>query len=431
MPQKALIQRLWNYLVWNPMSGVPSILSSRGVNLEDPNTPINDTTIGELFGVKGTASGQSVNQANSFNNSAVWRCADIISGLISSLPVKPYRKVKGGREEMDNHSVYPLLTMRPSPNYGKNQFFTRAILHYLFWGNHIARIRRVRGAPERFKSLELIHPSTFEKIDNGIYYFKIRGKEVKIKRENIIHVQHLGDGVWGKGVITHAREDIGLDFAAGNYGANFFEKGGHYHDYIGTDQVISPVKLKEMQEYYESQKKKGGTVVMTGGMKYHQLGVPPEDAQFLQTRSFQTLTVARWFGVPPDKLGDLTRATHSNIEHQAIAFMQDTIGPIIGKFENEYTYKMMDWEAGEYIEWNMDAYVRADSAAKSNLMRSQIQNGLRKPNELRKMDNLEPVSGGDSVYLQKNMQRLEDFKNGNNTKNNGNGLPTKIEAGYN
>ena len=414
--REAFIQKFINRVFWNtvkPESGFPFAFSGRGVNFENPNTPINDTTVGEMFGVEKTSSGQSVNEKTALNYSAVWRCAEIISGLIASLPFKPFMKTSDGREELKDHFIYPFVTMRPTARYTKTVYLARAILHYLFWGNHIAKIIISKNG---FGGFELIHPHLFKEVTENsrgdlVYIFYVDDKHsetVRIKDSGIIHVPNLGEGLWGDGVIKHAREDIGLDFAARNYGGAFFGAGGHYHDYITTDQVIPGDKLKDMKKFYDEQKKDGGTLVMTGGMKYNQQSVPPEDAQFLQTREFGIRTIARWFGVPPDKLGDLSQATQRNIEHQAISFLQDTIAPILSKFENEYTYKVMDWKSGEYLEFNMDAYVRADSQARSELYRTYIQNGLRKPNELRALDNLSGVDGGDDVYIQQNMMKLRD-----------------------
>ena len=277
MPGKALLQRAWNYLVWSPKQslGFPAIISSRAGNLEDPNTPINATTIDELYGITKTSSGQSVNEKTALNNSAVWRCADIISGLIASLPVKPYITTGEGRNELKNHFVYPLITMRPSKYYSKVTYLKRAIMHYLFWGNHVATIQRRRGAPNIVEGFNLIHPRYYKEITEDsrgslIYVFDVKGKTKKVKADDILHVPNLGDDGWGKGVITHAREDIGLDFATLKYGGKWFDSGGHLHEYISTDQTPNPDKLDEMREFYKKIKKEGGPQIMTGGMNDYQ-----------------------------------------------------------------------------------------------------------------------------------------------------------------
>jgi HK97 family phage portal protein len=142
------------------------------------------------------------------------------------------------------------------------------------------------------------------------------------------------------------------------------------------------------------------------------MSIPPEDAQFLGTRQFSTLTIARWYGVPPEKLAELERATYGNIEHNAIAFLSDTVAPILSKFEQEYTFKLL--EDNYYFEFDMDGYLRADIRSQAEVDRIYVSTGIRQINEIRKKKNWNPVEYGDNNFMQMNMTTIDRIVEGEN-----------------
>jgi HK97 family phage portal protein len=144
--------------------------------------------------------------------------------------------------------------------------------------------------------------------------------------------------------------------------------------------------------------------------------IPPNDAQFLGTRQFSVLTIARWYGVPPEKLAELDRATYGNIEHNSIAFLSDTVVPILAKFEQEYTLKILD--DAFYFEFDVDGYMRADIKSQAEVDRIYTSGGIRQINEVRKKKNWNPVEFGDNNFMQMNMTTLENIVKGN-VKTNG------------
>ena len=147
--------------------------------------------------------------------------------------------------------------------------------------------------------------------------------------------------------------------------------------------------------------------------------IPPNDAQFLGTRQFSVLTIARWYGVPPEKLAELDRATYGNIEHNSIAFLADTVAPIITKIEQEYTLKLLDADQF-YFEFDMDGYMRADIKTQAEVDRIYTSGGIRQINEIRKTKNWNPVKYGDENYMQMNMTTLRNIVEGAlNNKGNG------------
>lgn len=405
--EQAPFQRFINRFIWNVSK------EERGstVNLEDPNVPLDGFTLREVLGGgRATSSGVTVTPDSSLKLSAVWRCVSILSGVFASLPSKPYDNLESGRVEAKQHSTYKLFTRRPSPSYTKSVYWERAMIHLLLKGNHYAEIIFKGSQIVRF---DLINPNNIQQISygkNGTLYYFIKGRETPVPAERMIHIPHLGDDpIMGKGTITYAREDIGIETARRDWGGKFWADGGRAEGLLIPQQKLTDPQRAQLKGTFRDAKREGGTVVAPFGVQYEKLSIDAADSEFIQSGNFSIAAICRWFGVPLDKLSELSRATHSNIEHQAIAFLQDTMSPLIQKFEDEYTtkcYTLPD-EENMYLEFNMAAYQRADSVSQSEFYASAIQNGYMKPSEVREKLNLSKEKGSERLFIQQNMMPLD------------------------
>jgi HK97 family phage portal protein len=251
---------------------------------------------------------------------------------------------------------------------------------------------------------------------NGKLWYFITNHDAPVPGERIIHVPHLGeDPIQGKSTIAYAREDLGMEMSRRNWGANFWFDGGSANGLLVPQQKLTPAQEAQAKISYREAKREGGDILMPFGFDYKKMSVDPADAEFIMSGNFSIATICRWFGLPLHKLSELSRATMNNIEHQAIELLQDTIHPIISKFEDEYTTKCYtlpgDYdEGGEedvYMEFCMDEYQRADSQAMAESFRTGIQNGYFTPNEVRQEMNRNRVEGGDRLFIQQNMMPLD------------------------
>jgi len=411
MGQKPLVQRFWNKYVWETRG------SGETVNLENPNVPLNGFTIAEVLGGgRPSTAGVIVTPENSLQLSAVWRCISILAGIISSLPVQVFAETSTGRELAKKHPTYKLFSRRPNPLYTKSVYFERAVYHLLMRGNHYAEIIENRdGSIQRFDILNPMQVTDI-KMSGGKLWYSIKGRDLPVPGDRMIHVPNLGeDPIAGKSVITYAREDLGMEMARRNWGGKFWFDGGNANGLLTPKIPLNDSQRAQVKDAYRNAKREGGDVVMPFGFDYEKMSVDPADAEFIMSGNFSIATICRWFGVPLDKLSELSRATHSNIEHQAIAFLQDTIAPIIHKIENEYTTKCYtmtgDYDIGGeedvYMQFNMEAYIRADTTARAERNRTGIQNGYITPNEARAEENRNKMEGADRLFIQSNMMPLD------------------------
>jgi len=221
-------------------------------SIENPSIPFSDFAI---WGGKPSLSGVNVTPDVSLKLSAVWRCASILSGIISYLPSKPYEVDGYTRTVAKYHSTYKLFTRRPSPLYTKTIYWERAIMHMLFNGNHYAKINYADGGNgTEINNLDLILPTSVKEIHliDGKLVYSILGldqKIYKVKGEEMIHVPNLGTDLFtGKSVITYAREDIGVEISRRDAGAKFWQDGGDPKIVITTSQKLGASQMSQLKE---------------------------------------------------------------------------------------------------------------------------------------------------------------------------------------
>lgn len=410
---KAVLQKFWNWLVYNPDA-------SRDFNLEDPNQKIDGKAVSELFGGHPTYTNITVSEDNALKFSAVWAANRIITDPISYMGVKVYQKQGLNRMERPDHPVNKLFT-RPNKYSNWTTSIKRFITHRNLWGNGLYEIEydSGRGGGD-IKAIHPIHPSRIKEVylTEDKLVFEVYGKENKVRKidgELILHLPGLGDDLIGKSIIQYAKEDIGLEFAVQKYGAEVYNEGGDPRGALFLKQDLQPEQYEQATSKIRDQKKKSKTIVVGGGGDYKPFAMNPVDAEFIKSRHFNVSTIARWFGVPSWKLAEHSEggSTFNNIESMGIAFLQDTIAPIIASIENEFNNKLFreeEIEDGYYIEFNMDSYLRADAQARADMWRTQIQNAIKTPNEIRKMSNDAPIDGGDELFIQQNMMPLSMAK---------------------
>jgi len=201
-----------------------------------------------------------------------------------------------------------------------------------------------------------------------------------------------------------ASEAIGMGIAAEEYGARFYNSGGRPSGVLEHPHVLNDDGARRMREDWErlhdGLSNAHRVAILEQGTKYNQIGVPPNEAQFLESRKFQTEEIARFFRVPPHMLGDLDRATFSNIEQQSIDFVTHSVTPWLKRWEQ--SVKMQLFGGGtkrtHFAEFVLDGLLRGDTESRYNAYAQAHQNGWLSANDIREKENLNPVEGGD-VYL--------------------------------
>jgi HK97 family phage portal protein len=384
-------------------------------------------TLGFLFG--STSSGKAVNERTAMQTSAVYACVRILAESVAGLPLHIYRYDKdGGKVRTASHPLYRLLHDEPNPEMTSFVFRETLMAHLLLWGNAYAQIDRDgRGYPvalypllpnkmevSRSKGGELLYTYNRDADESG---GKPQAGVFTMRREDVLHIPGLGfDGLIGYSPIAMAKNAIGMALATEDYGAAFFANGANPGGVLEHPGVIKPDQADRLRESWRSQF--GGAnahkvAVLEEGLKFKQMSIPPEQAQFLETRKFQINEIARIFRVPPHMVGDLEKSSFSNIEQQSLEFVKYTLDPWIVRWEQSLTQSLLlpGEKTAVFIRFNLDGLLRGDYQSRMQGYSVGIQNGFFSVNDVRSLEDLNLLTdeeGGNLHVLNGNMVKLAD-----------------------
>ena len=379
-----------------------------------------------LFG--GTTSGKPVNERTAMQTTAVYACVRILSEAIASLPLHVYQyDDTGGKQRITDHPLYYLLHDEPNPEMTSFVFRETLMSHLLLWGNAYAQI--IRDGRGQVLALYPLLPNKMEvsRAPNGelIYAYR-RDKEenrenpdsgmVILRRDEVLHIPGLGfDGLVGYSPVAMAKNAVGMAIATEAYGAAFFANGANPGGVLEHPGVIKDIgRVQESwNAAYQGSDNAHKVAVLEEGMKFQAIGIPPEQAQFLQTRKFQINEIARIFRVPPHMVGDLEKSSFSNIEQQSLEFVKYTLDPWVVRWEQSMQQSfVLPTEKGKlFVKFNLDGLLRGDYQSRMTGYSTARQNGWMSANDIRELEDMNRIpeeDGGDLYLINGNMLPLKD-----------------------
>ena len=222
------------------------------------------------------------------------------------------------------------------------------------------------------------------------------GQSIKLRREDVLHIPGLGfDGLVGYSPIAMARNAVGMTLACEEYGSSFFANGARPGGVLKHPGVLKdPSKLRESwQAVYDGTANTGKVVVLEEGVDYQQISIPPEEAQFLETRKFQIDEIARLYRVPPHMIGDLEKSSFNNIEQQSLEYVKYTINPWVVRWEQSLQKALLlpSEQKRYFIKFNVDGLLRGDYQSRMQGYSIGRQNGWLSANDIREMENMNPI----------------------------------------
>jgi HK97 family phage portal protein len=338
----------------------------------------------------------------------VFACVRVLSETLASLPLVFYERLDRGKRRAPDHPLYTLLHDAPNPEQTSFEFRLVLMAHLALWGNGYAQIEYDAGGevtelwplrPDRMLEIRRVQ-------GRKMYHYQLANGEMQwIPGERIWHLRTLGtNGSTGLSMIQLHKQGIGLGLATEQYGGAFFGNNAVPSGLLTYPGELSEEAANRLRAGFEGAhkglSKAHRVALLEEGLTYQQVGVPPEDAQFLETRLFQKREIASIYRVPPHLIGDLERATFSNIEHQSIEFVSYTMLPWFVNWEQSIKQNLMLGRdrARYFAEFLTAALERGDIKSRYEAYAQGRQNGWLSANDIREMENLNPVEGGD-IYL--------------------------------
>lgn len=354
--------------------------------------------------------GVRVNEETALTNTAVYACVRIIAETVASLPLFLYRRLDdGGKEKATTHPLFPILHDAANDEMTSFQWRETMMCHLLLWGNAYSEIEYNQGGNVR--ALWPIPPwrVKVERDGQGMLQYRVYvgdyDTEARVlPASQVLHIPGLSfNGLVGHSPIAMAREAIGLGLAAQEFGARFFSNGAQIGGVLEHPGSLSDKAQENLrrsfEETHQGLSRAHRLMILEEGMKYAQTAIPPQDAQFLETRKFQVTEIARFFRVPPHMLADLERATFSNIEQQSIEFVTHTIRPWLVRWEQALKLKLIT-NKQFFPEFLVDGLLRGDVKSRYEAYAIARQNGWMNVDEIREKENLNPLPDGQGkTYL--------------------------------
>ena len=365
-----------------------------------------------------SSSGKSVSEKTALQTTAVYACVRILAETIASLPLHTYRYSPGGKEKVLDHPLYHLLHSEPNPEMTSFVFRETLMGHLLLWGNAYAQI--IRDGRGRVLGLYPLLPSKMlvNRTDQGILFYQYEkdGRTYFLPDTDVLHIPGLGfDGLVGYSPVAMAKNAIGMAIATEEYGAKFLANGASPGGVLEHPGVVKdPGKIRvSWNAVYQGSGNAHRVAVLEEGMKFQPIGIPPEQAQFLETRKYQLNEIARIFRIPPHMIGDLEKSSFSNIEQQSLEFVMYTLDPWVIRWEQAIQRALLS--GGEkrqyFVKFNVDGLLRGDYQSRMNGYAVGRQNGWLSANDIRELENLNRISpelGGDLYLINGNMTKLAD-----------------------
>lgn len=361
--------------------------------LENPSKWLFDLLTGGT-----TTSGATVNDTTAMSMAAVYACNRVLCDSIASLPVGLYKhRPGGGVDPADNRPENELVSNSPSPRYTSFSFRSTLQLHLGLRGNAYARILRDgRGGARELRILNPhnVVPFYFE----GNLFYRLYPETSDEKPEvltpmEILHIAGMSkDGVNGISPIQALRETIGLALTNRSNAAKTLGRG-RVDGILKHPNELTLSQANNVRETFVKTIQKGEFPLLQHGLEYQSISLSPQDAEFISTHKLTVRDIAGAYRVPLHMIGDLERATFSNIEHQSLEFVKFSLMPWIKAWEMELNRKVLPvaLQSTHFFRFNVEGLLRGDIRARMEAYTKAIQWGILNRDEVRELENRNPI----------------------------------------
>lgn len=337
-----------------------------------------------------------------------------VTYIATQLAKLPWEVKDNDNKVLFDHKVHKLLKYSPNPECTAFSFRVFLIESAILYGNGYAEIERDGiGRPVALWPIPSTHVDPIRDANNNLIYRIIGGgignhPDAYLQKRDIFHLPsfYTKDGIVGLGLLEYAAETLGISLGANKFANALFSNGGMPAGTLQAPGTLSEPAAKRIKESWENAhggRKTGGTAILEEGLEYKPISHDPQVLQFLESRKFSVLEVARFLGIPPTKLFDTEAATFNNIENANLEVATDTLDAWARNMESEADKKLLNnGFKGYKTEINMQAVFRGDMETRSKYFNTMMQSGAITPNEIRRAEGRTPYKDGEKFYIATN-----------------------------
>ncbi|PLF71062.1 phage portal protein [Klebsiella quasipneumoniae] len=368
-----------------------------------------------------SSSGKVVTADKVIRLSAVWACVRLLSESVSTLPLKIYeRQADGSRKLAQNNPAYQILCRRPNPEMTPSRFMLMIVASVCLRGNAFVEKLYIGS---KLVSLVPLLPQNMvvKRLDSGKlqYTYTENGVPRIISVDRMMHIRGFGlDGVCGM-MPTMAGVDVfGAAMAVDEAAAKIFENGLQSTGFLSSKTALNDgqrERLRKALQNFIGSKNAGKLMVLENELTYQNVTMNPEAAQLLESRSFSIEEICRWFRVPPFMVGHTTKQSSwaSSLEGMNMLFLTHTLRPLLVNIEQEISRCLLNSDEDLFAEFSVEGLLRADSAGRAAYYTSALQNGWMSRNDVRRLENMPPIEGGEIYTVQLNLTQLKNLESSN------------------
>lgn len=244
-----------------------------------------------------------------------------------------------------------------------------------------------------------------------IMTYEVKGVGI-VAAEDMLHFKGFSlDGITGTSIVKYAAKQLGISLDTQEYASEVYKYQGMGHGVIETDKAVDVTNKRAIEEGFVNKmnsKDRFKVPMLDEGMKYKSISITPAESMFLETNRLAVTECCRWLNLAPVKIKDMTAGSYLNIYQQGIEHVQDSILPWVVRFEQEVNKKLFLKESQAYYKMNINALLRGDLTSKKEYYTAMVSFGIYTPNEIRELEELNPIEGLDQIFLPVNMQTLEN-----------------------
>ncbi len=378
----------------------------------DPNRdPLSNFWYGPVG--QGTPSGIDVTPDNAMRVSAVYGCIRILREAIGHLPFCVFERTgEDSREKATDNYLWKVLHNRPNRWQTPMSWKEMGVSHLMLRGNFYNLIRGYGEDTELWP----MDPDrmTIKQTDRGdlIYTYRNKqGESIEYQQEDIYHVMGQSlNGITGVGPIEYARNTIGSTIAQETHGASLFKNGNLPPFWIyrpperrWTDTAQKHFR-KGWRRMHGGSENAGNPPIMSDGMELRELNINNRDSQWLESRGLSAEEICRFFGISPHMIGVKSSAPKGDTEQKAVEFLMYTLTPLAARFEQAADKSLVLDPDKYYTKFNLNALRRGDTLSRHEAHNIAVQGGWKTINEVRELEDLNPIDGGDEALRPLNMQ---------------------------
>ena len=365
-----------------------------------------------------TRSGQDITADTALRVSSVFSCVRLLSETMAAMPLGLYQKQDRNRIEAKDHPLHQLLSNLPNSEMTSFDFRTQVMASLLLQGKSYSQILRDRAGRVGEIWPQMPNICQLDRDKSGKLVLVVEGEPKAWTMDKVFRINGLTtNGVDGLSPIGLMRETIGSAMAMEHYSAALFGNGAKPG---GVLSIPGQLSSKGQDRLIESWNKTHGgadnankVAVLQEGMKWEQIAMNAADAQFIESRKYNRSEIAGIYGVPPNMIGDLDRATFSNVENQGLQYVIYSCVPWITRFEQSAFRDLLTPEERKtyYTKFNVRGLLRGDTTARSAFYRELFNVGAYSPNMILALEDENPVEGGDQHFINGANMTLEQAKN--------------------